>query len=159
MISDNKPSYLASTSFRQYTVIGGRYSYGDLLFVFGKLSRSAGFNIKSDIARTGVMKFLSSDDADRSTLNLLAAKCYIFFLFFNLRKWKVDKKRKRNGNNDRFFKILEIPISLTRIHYLSTKSNQTLREVRIKFRSFSLFFFTIFHFFSADSSEKAYRWV
>lgn len=62
--------YLASTSFRQYTVIGGSNSYGDLLFVFGKFSISEGFNRKSDIALTGVIKLRSKDDALLSILIL-----------------------------------------------------------------------------------------
>ncbi|EDS35429.1 phosphatidylinositol glycan, class c [Culex quinquefasciatus] len=57
----------ASTSFRQYTVIGGSCSYGDLRFVFGSDSRSDGFSRKSDIARTGVMKLRSKEDREKST--------------------------------------------------------------------------------------------
>lgn len=46
--------------------MGGSLSYGDLLFVFGNDSKSDGFNRKSDIALTGVMKFLSNEDTDKS---------------------------------------------------------------------------------------------
>lgn len=53
--------------------MGGSNSYGDLLFVFGKTSKSDGFNKKSAIALTGVMKFLSNDCADKSNLFLFVA--------------------------------------------------------------------------------------
>lgn len=56
--------------------MGGSNSYGDLLFVFGKDSKSDGFNKKSAIALTGVIKFLSNDWADRSNLfRFLADTC------------------------------------------------------------------------------------
>lgn len=49
-------------------MIGGSSSYGERLFVFGKVSRSEGFNKKSAIALTGVMKLRSKEDVDLSTL-------------------------------------------------------------------------------------------
>lgn len=54
-------------------MIGGSSSYGERLFVFGKDSKSEGFNKKSDIALTGVMKFRSKEDVDLSTLVLFFA--------------------------------------------------------------------------------------
>lgn len=49
-------------------MIGGSSSYGERLFVFGKVSRSEGFNKKSAIALTGVIKLRSKEDVDLSTL-------------------------------------------------------------------------------------------
>jgi len=57
-------------------VIGGSNSYGERLFVFGKDSKSVGFNKKSDIALTGVIK-LRSSDVDLLTL--------VFFFAINIR--------------------------------------------------------------------------
>ena len=45
---------------------------GDLLLVFLSPSRSVGLRRKSDMALTGVIKFLSNDAFERSTLTLLA---------------------------------------------------------------------------------------
>lgn len=72
MRADKITSYRDSTSFLQYTVIGGSFSIGDLLLVFLNPSKSVGLRRKSDIALTGVMKFLSKDDFEKSTLTLLA---------------------------------------------------------------------------------------
>jgi len=60
-------SYFDSTSFLQYTVIGGSLSYGERRLVLRRPSRSLGLRRKSDIARTGVMKFRSMEEAVRST--------------------------------------------------------------------------------------------
>lgn len=60
-------TYFDSTSFLQYTVIGGSFSYGDRLLVLRSPSRSLGFRRKSVIARTGVIKLRSVEEAVRST--------------------------------------------------------------------------------------------
>lgn len=60
-------SYFDSTSFLQYTVIGGSLSYGERRLVLRRPSRSLGLSRKSDIARTGVTKFRSMEEAVRST--------------------------------------------------------------------------------------------
>lgn len=54
-------------------MIGGSNSYGERLFVFGKVSRSEGFNKKSAIALTGVIKLRSKEDVDLSTLTFFFA--------------------------------------------------------------------------------------
>lgn len=53
-------------------MIGGSSSYGERLFVFGKASRSEGFNKKSAMALTGVIK-LRSKDVDLSILSFFFA--------------------------------------------------------------------------------------
>lgn len=63
---------LASTSLRQYTMIGGSCSYGDRRLVFGSDSKSDIFSRKSDIARAGVMKLRSNDDRLKSTRSRLS---------------------------------------------------------------------------------------
>lgn len=55
-------------------MIGGSNSYGDLLLVLGKFSRSDGFSKKSDIALTGVMKLRSKDEVLFSTFVFFLAK-------------------------------------------------------------------------------------
>ena len=54
-------------------MIGGSSSYGERLFVFGKISKSEGFNRKSAIALTGVIKLRSKEDVDLSTLTFFFA--------------------------------------------------------------------------------------